>query len=34
MNIRHNPPVGFLQEETRIGYTISADMKKLWAVSK
>ena len=32
MNIRHNPPVGFLQEETRIGYTISADMKKLWAV--
>ncbi len=32
MNIRHNPPVGFLQEETRIGYTISAEMKKLWAV--
>lgn len=32
MNIRHNPPVEFLQEETRIGYTISADMKKLWAV--
>ena len=32
MNIRHNPPVGFLQEETRIGYTISADMKKLWVV--
>ena len=32
MNIKHTPPVEFLQEETRIGYTISAEMKKLWAV--
>ena len=25
-------PEGFLEEEVRCGYTVSAEMKKLWAV--
>lgn len=32
MNIRFNPPADFLCEEERCGYTITADMKKVWAV--
>lgn len=32
MNILHNPPVDFLKEEKRNGYTISSEMKKVWAV--
>ena len=32
MNLRYNPPADFLQEETRLNYTISVEMKKVWAV--
>lgn len=32
MNIRITPPADFLREETRNGYTVSAEMKKVWAV--
>ena len=32
MNILHNPPVDFLKEEKRNDYTISSEMKKVWAV--
>ncbi len=30
--LKYNPPAAFLQEETRNGYTVSAPMKKVWAV--
>lgn len=32
MNIRITPPADFLREEIKCGYTISAEMKKVWAV--
>lgn len=32
MNLRYNPPAEFLQEETKLDYTISLEMKKVWAV--
>ena len=32
MILKNNPPQGFLDEETRDGYTVSAHMKKVWAV--
>lgn len=32
MQLKYNIPDGFLNEETRGGYTVSSEMKKVWAV--
>lgn len=32
MNIQHNVPEGFLEKETRGGYEVSEQMKRVWAV--
>lgn len=32
MTLKHNVPDNFLQEEVKCGFTISTEMKKLWAV--
>lgn len=32
MTLKYNPPSAFLQEETKLGYTITSEMKKVWAV--
>lgn len=32
MNITYTPPQEFFKEETRLGHTISEEMKKVWAV--
>lgn len=32
MKITYNPPISFCNEETKLGYTITENMKKVWAV--
>ena len=32
MNIKHTPPSSFLTAETRNGYPVSEQMKKVWAI--
>ena len=32
MKLKYNPPADFLKEEIKLGYTISLEMKKVWAV--
>ena len=32
IQLKHMPPEGFLEEEVRDGYTVSRQMKEIWAV--
>lgn len=32
VTLKYNPPAGFLDEEVRNGYTVSVEMKQVWAV--
>lgn len=32
MQLKHNPPIEFLQEETKCGFHVTAEMKKVWSV--